>query len=394
MDIEERLLIFYKAMYDIQNYFAHWKSLPDIEFDELCRKFIKKVVNARNRYEFTIIMKEFMATFKNTHTWYNDSIFWNEYGADLPFYAMYHDYEKKWVVLFSTNKELTPGTIIESIGKTKIENFYKKKKIYLSASNDNIARNALFKNPWLFPMRFDIITSNKKFIRINRSNKNISINNYTPITKIINNNIAYVSIPTFSSKKIIKDAAKYVKKFKKYKKLIIDLRNNDGGDTPIWLLKSLMNKKYRRLYYTKIVPKDALSIMTNRRIGKHMAHHYKIEKSEYKNPIKKPYTGKLVILINQATMSAAEDFVFPFKDNKRAQIIGIKTAGSNGDTYMDNYKNEVFFGIGSVVITFPSGLQFEGIGIEPDKKVYPSIKNIKDGKDVILEAAIRSLNFV
>ncbi|MCL5679895.1 MAG: S41 family peptidase [Candidatus Marsarchaeota archaeon] len=392
--IEERLLVLYKAMHDVQNYFVHWESIPYIEIDELYKEYIKKVMDTDSRYEFAMVMKEFMAKFKNTHTWYNDLSLRNKYGGSLPFHAIYHDYKKVWVVLSSTNKEITPGTIIKCINGEKLEAVYKRKKVYLSASSDRMARNGLFEYPWLFPQRFSITTNDNRVIKITRSDKNSHMHKRVCVAKKISEDIAYVSIPSFSSKNAVKDATKCIKKFKKYKKLIIDLRGNEGGNTPIQLIKSLMNKKYRRFCYTKVLLEDAVSIMMHNINGKKVMHHYKIEKSVYKNPIKNSYSGKLVILVDQTTMSAAEDFVFPFKDNKRAKIIGIKTAGSNGNTYVDNYKNEIFIGVGSVGVTFPDGSRFEGRGIKPDKEVYPSIRNIKDGKDVILEAAIKMLKFV
>ena len=394
MKIEDRMLIFNKVMYNIQNYFAHWKSIPNIQIDELYKEFINRIIKADNRYKFAIVMKEFMAKFKNTHTWYNDSLLWNMHGAAIPFNAVYHDYEKKWVVILSKIKEIVPGTIIEGIDNERLEDFYNQKKAYLSASSDRIARNSLFGNPWLFPQQFTMTTGDHKTVRITRSNENSCIQKLEVTAKYISDGIAYISIPTFGTKKAVKDATNCVKKFKKYKKLIIDLRGNDGGDTPIWLLKSLMNKRYRRFCYTKIVPKDALSIMTNVRLGKKLVRSYKTEIPKYKHPAKNPYSGKIVILVNQTTMSAAEDFIFPFKDNKRAKIIGIHTAGSNGDTYVDNYKNEIFIGVGSVVVTFPNDSKFEGIGIKPDKEVYPSIKDIKENRDTILEAAIKSLKSI
>jgi carboxyl-terminal processing protease len=385
MKIEDRMLILHKAMRDIQNYFAHWKSIPDIQVDELYKEFVKQAIKTDDRYEFAILMKEFMAKFKNTHTWYGDSILWGEY---IPFHVMYHDYEKRWVVLSSRNKEIMPGTVIERIDKEKVEDFYKCKKGNISASSDRIARNLLFESYWLFPKQFSITTEDNRTVKIRRHNLAISYKKVT--ARIIKDDIAYISIPTFNTKEAV-DATEYVRKFKSYKKLIIDLRNNRGGNTPIQLLKSLMNKRYSRFCYTKVIPKDATSIMAHVDRGQKLVRSYKTENADYKRPIKNPYSGKLVMLINQVTMSAAEDFLFPFKDNKRAKVIGIQTAGSNGDTYIDSYKKGIYIGVGSVIVTFPNGSKFEGIGIKPDEEVYPSIKDIKNGNDIILERAIKSL---
>ncbi|WP_428842604.1 S41 family peptidase [Paenibacillus sacheonensis] len=47
-----------------------------------------------------------------------------------------------------------------------------------------------------------------------------------------------------------------------------------------------------------------------------------------------PYAGKVTILVDSFTGSAAEDFVLPFMDNARAVIIGERRANQCFETLM------------------------------------------------------------
>ncbi|GAJ17829.1 unnamed protein product, partial [marine sediment metagenome] len=79
----------------------------------------------------------------------------------------------------------------------------------------------------------------------------------------------------------------------------------------------------------------------------------------------------------------------PFKDNKRAVIIGEKTKGSTGQPFMYNFDESIRIFVGAKRAYFPDGSAFEGIGIQPDVLVKPTVADMKNKKDVVLEEALR-----
>lgn len=40
---------------------------------------------------------------------------------------------------------------------------------------------------------------------------------------------------------------------------------------------------------------------------------------------------------------------------------------------------------------FPDGREFVGVGIQPDKLVYPTILDFRAGRDTVLEAVLKEL---
>lgn len=103
------------------------------------------------------------------------------------------------------------------------------------------------------------------------------------------------------------------------------------------------------------------------------------------------YTGKVVMLINEDAISQAEHTCLFFESATKVTFIGSPTAGANGDV-----TNVVLPG-GLVVyfsghdVRHADGRQLQRIGIQPDIRVWPTVRGLREGHDEILEAAIKFL---
>jgi hypothetical protein len=103
------------------------------------------------------------------------------------------------------------------------------------------------------------------------------------------------------------------------------------------------------------------------------------------------YTGKVVMLINELAQSQAEHTCMLFAARTDVTFIGSPTAGANGD--ITNFALP-----GNLVVTFtghdvrhPDGRQLQRVGIQPHVSVEPTILGIREGRDEVLEAAVRHL---
>ena len=165
------------------------------------------------------------------------------------------------------------------------------------------------------------------------------------------------------------------------KNMILDIRSNNGGTTPVKLVSALVK---RRTSGFKCLDTRQKTIEERMRFawlhkGK-KEQGYVIDPSSY-NPAKRPYKGNIFVLVNQSTVSAAEDFAFPLKKSRRAKLIGIKTKGSNGNSLPYVFGKKIMFCVGVTQVRFPDGSRFEGVGIKPDIEVYPSIDDIRTEND-------------
>ena len=68
------------------------------------------------------------------------------------------------------------------------------------------------------------------------------------------------------------------------------------------------------------------------------------------------------------------------------------TAGSTGQPYFMDLGNGMLVNIGAKRVMFPDGSRFEGVGVKPDVGIAPTTEDIRQGKDVVLEAARKRLS--
>jgi C-terminal processing protease CtpA/Prc len=103
------------------------------------------------------------------------------------------------------------------------------------------------------------------------------------------------------------------------------------------------------------------------------------------------YRGKVVVLINEDAISQAEHTCMFFEAATDVTFIGTPTAGANGDiTYMVLPGNLTISFSGHDV-RHADGRQLQRVGIQPTIRVTPTIRGLIDGRDEILEEAVRFL---
>jgi C-terminal processing protease CtpA/Prc len=230
-----------------------------------------------------------------------------------------------------------------------------------------------------------------------------------------NNSVALLKVKEFSDWKIKRKKVSFSKELKrcfqkvdssKTENLIIDLRDNDGG-----------NEKYGLLLFSYLTDKPFIGYKqidfrathfsyrkySNARwieycIFKTMLRHKKINDSTYLlrndkatsiyKPSKNPFRGRIYVLTNRGSFSTTSDFTALVQSNKRGIFVGEETGGS----YLGNTSNYSF------LITLPNTkikvnipvARYQnnvtpngnfGRGTIPDYKVRYSIDEIIQGID-------------
>ena len=103
------------------------------------------------------------------------------------------------------------------------------------------------------------------------------------------------------------------------------------------------------------------------------------------------YDRPLVILVNWKTGSAAEGFTMGLKDCERACLVGETTLGSSGNPYYVELPGGAKGRICQNKTVRLDGSRFHGVGIQPDIPVKRTMKGIVEGRDETLETAINCL---
>lgn len=166
-------------------------------------------------------------------------------------------------------------------------------------------------------------------------------------------------------------------KMRKHDKLILDLRGNPGGavETLKYLLGSVFDKE----------------IKIADRVGR------KETKAEKSKTLHSPFLGKLVVLVDARSASAAELFARIIQVEKRGVVMGDKTAGAVMEArhYDERVGTDtvVFYGasITEWDLVMSDGKSLEHNGVIPDETFLPSAQDLADGRDPVLARAVESM---
>ncbi len=154
--------------------------------------------------------------------------------------------------------------------------------------------------------------------------------------------------------------------------LIIDLRGNNGGSVNATL--------------------ELLSHLSH----KHFTAFHRIERGSTTVRSVEPGSpgrrGEIVVLVDEMSISAAENFAGIMQHTGLARVVGARTPGQLlwGESF--NVGDGMIAVIPTARIVFPDGTETEGHGIDPDLLVSLHRKDLLQGIDTQLQAAIGLLH--
>lgn len=103
------------------------------------------------------------------------------------------------------------------------------------------------------------------------------------------------------------------------------------------------------------------------------------------------YAGRVAVLVDVSTGSAAEIFSAVLQEHGRATVIGRRTAGAVLASWFHGLPGGGELQLSREDYVTPHGRRVEGAGVEPDLKVVPRLAELRAGRDVDLEAALHLL---
>ena len=158
--------------------------------------------------------------------------------------------------------------------------------------------------------------------------------------------------------------------------LVLDLRGNGGGS--VTALQELVSRTFNHEVVVAVeTRRDGRSRRTIARAGKN------------------PFSGRLVVLVDSRSASAAEMFARIVQIEKRGLVLGDRTTGAVMRSRMLPHQagsatSAAFYGTSVTVaeVRMSDGGSLEKIGVEPDEIVLPTQGDLAAGRDPLLAHAI------
>ncbi|MDB9859288.1 S41 family peptidase [Flavobacteriaceae bacterium] len=239
--------------------------------------------------------------------------------------------------------------------------------------------------------------------------------------------VAYMKLRSFTNgnyKKFYKESFSKIDSAKT-KHFVLDLRDNGGGRISEidYLYSYLTDKDYQFIIESEVTGRTPFlkSFMTNttsnslkvtgallypivaahnllktRKRDKKL--YYKFNKHrKIKAPNELNYKGKIYVLINGNSFSAASLLSTHLKANKRATFVGEETGGAYNGTVAGVYKiyelptSKIKVRMGLMQIEAPQKQSPDGYGIKPDVKMVPTVEDRKMNRDAELEWVLKDI---
>ncbi|MEM6344698.1 MAG: S41 family peptidase [Bacteroidota bacterium] len=167
---------------------------------------------------------------------------------------------------------------------------------------------------------------------------------------------------------------------KETKGIIIDIRDNNGGEDESSKMIASFFADQRRLY-----------MISRYKIGPG-PEAFEEPREWYVSPYEgERYDKPVVLLTNRFTISAAETFSFAMKTFPQVTQVGDKTTGAFSDVVTRELPNGWLYGLSVGDYRNADNINLESIGIAPEVVIVNSPQDLAAGNDKMLEKAMEEL---
>jgi Peptidase family S41 len=108
-------------------------------------------------------------------------------------------------------------------------------------------------------------------------------------------------------------------------------------------------------------------------------------------PLAPRYQGEVVIVVDEVSISQAEYTAMALRATPGAVVVGSTTAGADGNVSPVPLPGGLRTMISGIGVFYPDKKPTQRVGIVPDIIVTPTVAGIREGRDEVLEAAVRQI---
>lgn len=394
--------------------FPHFEARSNLDWDEKAQEFIPRVIDAPDLESYYRILMEFATALDDGHTAVIPPWGYFTPGHDMPPIEIAVIEDKFVVTRLEETDEIAaqriyPGLEILEIGNhVPVQQYFQDQVLRFHSRGASHADKAvlvvyLLYGPQNEKVRLTVM-DNDGTVREVELTRNSTIGGGMPFfyqfiqeslfaekidSEFLADDILYVKIPNFSHPQIASGFLELVETtdMTAVQGMVIDVRQNMGGSSQIsnQVIGSLIEKQVSSTHWHY-----------PHYIAAHRAWGRKDPEWDVKHEFISPregkrYTGPLVILTGPVTGSTSEDFAIILQQAGRAKVVGQRSAGSSGNPLAVPLPGGGVFEVSTFKATYPNGTEYASLGIKPDIEVYPTVPDIGNGSDPVLQTGLEFL---
>ena len=381
------------ALYRVWSIIEYWYPYRDVvgePWDDVLTAFIPRIALAKTRDDYQRELMAFIAQVHDTHAnlWSSLQVRPPVGNCQLPVVIRFVEDSAVISGYAQTGSGAAPGLkigdVILDLDGTPVKQLIDRWSPYYAASNDATRLRDIAR----FMTRGDCGPST---LRVHREGQTIpvtaervsatNLNTQAGSThdlpgetfRKLSDDVAYLKLSSIR----IADVGRYIDSANNTKGLVIDIRNYPSEFVVFALGSLLVDKKTE---FVRFTAGD---------LSNPGAFHWNPPLSL--SPQQPHYSGKVVILVDETSVSQAEYTAMAFRSAGMATVIGSTTAGADGNVSAIPLPGGLQTMISGIGVFYPDKKPTQRIGIVPNIEVKPTIAGIRARRDEVLEQALRQI---
>lgn len=387
-DNQNSRILWFCMYWNLVEYFFPYKYLMDQKWDRTLGQTLPLVLNSQSEDEFLKAMRKTSTNLDDSHVEfviYKNGIF-NEDRKFFPADCKIIDNKMVVTEIFADSlaeaDNIKVGDVITKVNDKTITELIVEYRDLCTASNEPALLDKIVKkilNGYSANVNVEFLKEGKYSTKAmtwydyhdsHRNEFKKGAKKKKEKFKILDNNVGYVNMGVLK----IANVPNMIETLKSTKAIVFDLRNYPNGT-------------FREISNFLNAHEEKFAIYTYPDFSYPGRFKWQNDGTKSGSENKDNYKGKVIVLLNEESLSQSEWTAMCFQTAGNTTIIGSETAGADGNVTELDFK-EFHTRYSGVGVYYPDKRQTQRIGIVPDIKVKPTIKGIQEGKDEVLDRAL------
>jgi C-terminal processing protease CtpA/Prc len=393
--VEYRLLALFR-FWNVINYFFPYKKHIEDAWENVLPRYIPKFETNKDAVDYQMTVREMVAEIHDSHGGTrNANISQDRMGRFQP--AIFVGYIEEKSVITKVLDDKLPikvGDVILTIDGEPVEKRRESLARYIASSTPQwLMRLVHFR--LLFGPKDSVVNlrvqgadNQVREVALPRSQSIMDpklatvLQRTTPMIEVLPNGFGYVDLARLPAG----DVDKMFDTIKNTPAVIFDMRGYPNGTA--WPIAPRLTEKKTPVAALFSRPILEANSMSDSEVADSASYSFAQKIPERQGDV---YRGKVVVLINEDAISQAEHTCLFFESATDVTFIGTPTAGANGDVTFMVLPGNLVVSFSGHDVRHADGRQLQRVGIQPAIRVAPTIRGTIEGRDEILERAIKYL---